>query len=832
MNTNTRVLVKAGWAINTLIGVVPTDVVKVGDDGGFALVDLSAKLKTVTFQMTNGAAAGKVLQSDAAGNATWESVSGSGTVTTVSVVGANGLTGTVANPTTAPAITLSTSITGVLKGNGTAISAASDGTDYLSSTTGVLKSLFDAHTVLYATADNTPLALTIGEQTVLGRVTGGNISALAIDSDLTTISAGNDTLPSALAAKTYADTKQYNHGIEANGALSFVNATHILTVAAGANTYWYKGIRYTTASAITCDIDSFATLTANTLYYFWFDDATGTLKCNTSFWDLNEKVPVATVFWNGSAGAIINECHSYKRASIPWHIWAHKTIGARYVNDGGLGQTAPTTAADATLTIESGSLQDEDIVITVGQQTTMRAWYQASAGVYTFADYAIPFIGSVGTAQFLRTTDYTLQNVGATNFACYWVYGCADTTRNLYVIPTQAAASYNTIALARAELQPTLVGLNISQEMKLLYRWIYRGDGQYQEGTDFRNTSSLPGGGAITVSAVSVTFAPSGSIAATNVQSALEELDTEKAPLASPTFTGTVTGTFSGNVTGNLTGTASDATNFTVANEATDTTCFPVFVTAATGSLPPKSNAGLTFNSATGVLASTFSGNLTGNVTGNASTVTGLSVTAAKTLTVTNSLTLSGTDGTTMTFPATSSTVMTLASTDTISGVKSFNDATLKLSGSTSGATTLKASAIASTYVVTLPAATDTLVGKATTDTLTNKRITMRVTNETSSATPTINTDNSDVHEVTALTTAITNMNANFSGTPTNNQMLLIRITGTAARAITWNGTGTTFEDWTYALPTTTVTTKTLEVLLQYHTSSSKWGCVYTASQL
>jgi hypothetical protein len=54
-----------------------------------------------------------------------------GTVTTVSVATANGLAGTVSNPTTTPAITLTTSITGVLKGNGTAISAATVGTDYV-----------------------------------------------------------------------------------------------------------------------------------------------------------------------------------------------------------------------------------------------------------------------------------------------------------------------------------------------------------------------------------------------------------------------------------------------------------------------------------------------------------------------------------------------------------------------------------------------------------------------------------------------------------------------------------------------------------------------------
>lgn len=61
---------------------------------------------------------------------------GSGTVTSVSVVSANGLAGTVATATTTPAITLSTSITGVLKGNGTAISAAVSGTDYAPASSG------------------------------------------------------------------------------------------------------------------------------------------------------------------------------------------------------------------------------------------------------------------------------------------------------------------------------------------------------------------------------------------------------------------------------------------------------------------------------------------------------------------------------------------------------------------------------------------------------------------------------------------------------------------------------------------------------------------------
>ena len=68
------------------------------------------------------------------GDGSWATPSGSGTVTSVSVVSANGLAGTVANATSTPAITLSTSITGVLKGNGTALSAATAGTDYVTPT--------------------------------------------------------------------------------------------------------------------------------------------------------------------------------------------------------------------------------------------------------------------------------------------------------------------------------------------------------------------------------------------------------------------------------------------------------------------------------------------------------------------------------------------------------------------------------------------------------------------------------------------------------------------------------------------------------------------------
>jgi len=112
----------------------------------------------------------------------------------------------------------------------------------------------------------------------------------------------------------------------------------------------------------------------------------------------------------------------------------------------------------------------------------------------------------------------------------------------------------------------------------------------------------------------------------------------------------------------------------------------------------------------------------------------------------------------------------------------------------------------------------------SSTDTLTNKRITKRVGSTTSSATPTINTDDYDAYSITAQAADITSMTTNLSGTPTNFQTLIVRIKddGTA-RAITW---GASFEAKGTSLPTTTVISKVLTVGFIYDTVTSKWGCV------
>lgn len=126
-----------------------------------------------------------------------------------------------------------------------------------------------------------------------------------------------------------------------------------------------------------------------------------------------------------------------------------------------------------------------------------------------------------------------------------------------------------------------------------------------------------------------------------------------------------------------------------------------------------------------------------------------------------------------------------------------------------------------------LPSWAAPLVTPTNTVTLTNKRWTARVGSTTSSATPTINTDDVDIYKLTAQATDITSFTTNLSGTPVDGDILEIQITGTAARGITW---GASFVSSTVTLPATTVTTATLTIILQYYTTSSygnnKWVCV------
>ncbi len=141
------------------------------------------------------------------------------------------------------------------------------------------------------------------------------------------------------------------------------------------------------------------------------------------------------------------------------------------------------------------------------------------------------------------------------------------------------------------------------------------------------NVSGNQSGGTVSATSAAIADLTSGRVVLAGTSGELEDngnLTFNGSVLAvtgtitGTSFTGDVVGDVTGDVVGNVTGAAS---KITVADESTDTTCFPVFVTAATGNRSPVTGSNLTFNSNDGTLAATNL-TLTGNLTVQGSTTT------------------------------------------------------------------------------------------------------------------------------------------------------------------------------------------------------------------
>jgi hypothetical protein len=202
-----------------------------------------------------------------------------GTVTSVSVVSANGFAGTVSTATSTPAITISTSITGLIKGNGTALSAAVAATDYVApggalgtpssgtltnctfptlnqNTTGTASNV----TGIVAVANGgTGSSTAANARTALGVAIGSDVQAWDADLDAIGAIAGTSGLLKKTAANTWTlDTNSY-----ASGTVTSVGVSVPTSILSVANT------PVTTSGTIAL---SLATQTAN---YVWSGPTTG-----------------------------------------------------------------------------------------------------------------------------------------------------------------------------------------------------------------------------------------------------------------------------------------------------------------------------------------------------------------------------------------------------------------------------------------------------------------------------------------------------------------------------------------------------------------------------
>lgn len=159
------------------------------------------------------------------------SSSGGGSVTTLSVVSANGFAGTVATPASTPAITLTTTITGILKGNATAISAATAGTDYAAPTSG--------SAILYGNGSGGFSSVTIGtglsfvSGTLASTSAGGSVTSVSFTGGIISV-ASSTTTPAFTVAGTSGGIPYFSSST--TWATSAALAANAIVIGGGAGT--------------------------------------------------------------------------------------------------------------------------------------------------------------------------------------------------------------------------------------------------------------------------------------------------------------------------------------------------------------------------------------------------------------------------------------------------------------------------------------------------------------------------------------------------------------------------------------------------------------------
>jgi hypothetical protein len=698
---------------------------------------------------------------------------GSGTVTSVSVVSANGFAGTVATATTTPAITLTTSITGLLKGDGTAISAATSGTDYAPATSG--------SAILYGNGSGGFSSVTIGTNLSF---TGGTLNATG---------GGGMTYPAAGIANSTGSAWGTSYSTTGSGtvvalATSPSFTTPILGTPQSGNfstgTFtWPTFNQNTTGTAANITASSNSTLTTLSSLSLSGSQVSGNISGNAA--NVTGTVAVA----NGGTGATsaasarsnLSAAQSGANTDITSVTLTTGTISttpssssdivnksyadsiATGINFHAACNYATTTALSAAYTYNNGTSG-------VGATITANA-----AGTLTIDGYT--FLSSdVGKRILIKneTGAYTNNTTPSAAFNGVYTLTTAGTISVAYVLTR--ATDYDTSGTGINEIDAGDLLLILSGTTNANTSWVQQ--------------TLLP----ITVGTTSITFIQFAAVQTYTAGTGLT--------LSTNQFSITNTGTA---------GTYGSAS------------AVPVFVTNAQGQVTSVTNTNIAIAGSA----------VSGNITGNAANVTG-------TVAIANG----GTGQTTAS-----------AAFNALSPITSTGD--LILGNGTNSATRLAIGA--STYVLTSngttaswaapsggggsPGGSDTQVQfnnsgafagssaitlTTTTATASALRVNPRVSSAASPTSP-LAPDFSlyDIYAITGLTTALT-INAP-TGTPVDGNKLIFRIldNGTA-RALTWNATYTVIG---VTLPTTTTASKTTYVGCIYNANNTRWDVIAVGTQ-
>jgi hypothetical protein len=330
--------------------------------------------------------------------------------------------------------------------------------------------------------------------------------------------------------------------------------------------YAIKGKRYSLASgAYNMFLDG-----PPGIIYMYLD--AGGLKRQTTLWNFETQAPIALVYWDGFAIVARPQTEYHGIRDAVWHAYAHKFHGTQYVSGlvfTGAIQTDNTNnpANDSTTYLWSttGVIQDEDAISTPGSgqwgQTLGSGLTNSTAGIFNFFTWngtAIAAIDAMADrAPFIHSGGNTLpqwENGGVLTAATngqYVVYHyfAAPMVEGWSVFARPHNAVFANLATAQTATPNSLTWTNY-QELKHLYTAIWRCGIGFSNTTHRAKLVSLqsyrlsPGAPSSGISATdhqalsnraaanvhpssSISVVPSGNLLATDVESALIELQTD-----------------------------------------------------------------------------------------------------------------------------------------------------------------------------------------------------------------------------------------------------------------------------------------------------------------
>ena len=355
------------------------------------------------------------------------SAGASGTVTSVSVATANGFAGTVANPTTTPAITLTTSVTGVLKGNGTAISAATSGTDYSAGTsalgTGILKSTTGTGALTIAVAGDFPTlnqntsGTAAGLSSVLVPASGGtgvannNSSTITISGNFgTTFTVSGTT---SLTLPTSGTVTALGNTTTGTGSIVLATSPTLVTPVLGvASATTINKVTITTpATGSTITIIDGKTLTINKTMSFTAADDTGVYTLptgtktlvDTTVTTLSSLASIGTIttgVWNGTTIAVANGGTGQTSLTVHGVVIGNAGSAVNVTSAGSTGQALISNGASADPTFQAIPNPIMNVASTVFETAGRFTATATGTGTVTFGANGIQLnTGGTGTSS-------------------------------------------------------------------------------------------------------------------------------------------------------------------------------------------------------------------------------------------------------------------------------------------------------------------------------------------------------------------------------------------------------------------------------------------------